>query len=207
MHQGDTAASLLITVFYLSPSYFGPITEPTNPVQSLPDFFFFFVSLVCRPALLFTLFTLFFFFFLHLYTRLPAWPHLTCAEVSPRRRILNVSRSVWKQANVASDLWEKLTARCVDRHRSDSFSLFLFFFVLTVSTLHKFNISVTISQLTLVLCSSSDTASRLAEISSLKSRRPVLKTSLKHFSRIHQRMHQSASFEETEAVARSKVYV
>ncbi|XP_056625465.1 dystrophin-related protein 2 isoform X2 [Triplophysa dalaica] len=38
-------------------------------------------------------------------------------EHSPRRRILNVSRSVWKQANVASDLWEKLTARCVDRHR------------------------------------------------------------------------------------------
>ncbi|KAJ8255144.1 hypothetical protein GJAV_G00201450 [Gymnothorax javanicus] len=38
-------------------------------------------------------------------------------EVSPRRRILNVSRSVWKQTNVASDLWEKLTARCVDRHR------------------------------------------------------------------------------------------
>uniref|UniRef100_A0A3Q1CGX8 Dystrophin related protein 2 n=1 Tax=Amphiprion ocellaris TaxID=80972 RepID=A0A3Q1CGX8_AMPOC len=38
-------------------------------------------------------------------------------QVSPRRRILNVSRSVWKQANVASDLWEKLTARCVDRHR------------------------------------------------------------------------------------------
>lgn len=40
------------------------------------------------------------------------------ADVSPRRSILNVSRSVWKQANVASDLWEKLTARCVDRHRS-----------------------------------------------------------------------------------------
>ncbi|KAM6953516.1 dystrophin-related protein 2 isoform 2-T2 [Aplochiton taeniatus] len=38
-------------------------------------------------------------------------------ETSPRRRILNVSRSVWKQANVASDLWEKLTARCIDRHR------------------------------------------------------------------------------------------
>uniref|UniRef100_A0A8C7CZ59 Dystrophin related protein 2 n=1 Tax=Oncorhynchus kisutch TaxID=8019 RepID=A0A8C7CZ59_ONCKI len=37
--------------------------------------------------------------------------------LSPRKRILNVSRSVWKQANVASDLWEKLTARCVDRHR------------------------------------------------------------------------------------------
>uniref|UniRef100_A0A8C6NL03 Dystrophin related protein 2 n=1 Tax=Nothobranchius furzeri TaxID=105023 RepID=A0A8C6NL03_NOTFU len=39
-------------------------------------------------------------------------------KVSPRRRIFNVSRSVWKQANVASDLWEKLTARCVDRHRT-----------------------------------------------------------------------------------------
>ncbi|XP_062380444.1 dystrophin-related protein 2 [Sardina pilchardus] len=38
-------------------------------------------------------------------------------ELSPRRRMLNVSRTVWKQANVASDLWEKLTARCVDRHR------------------------------------------------------------------------------------------
>ncbi|TRY60115.1 hypothetical protein DNTS_006430, partial [Danionella cerebrum] len=38
-------------------------------------------------------------------------------EVSPRRRMLNVSRSVWKQANVSSDLWEKLTARCVDRQR------------------------------------------------------------------------------------------
>lgn len=47
-------------------------------------------------------------------------------EVSPRRRILNVSRSVWKQANVASDLWEKLTARCVDRHRSDTSSLTLY---------------------------------------------------------------------------------
>lgn len=40
-----------------------------------------------------------------------------CTELSPRRRVQNVSRSVWKQANVASDLWEKLTARCVDRHR------------------------------------------------------------------------------------------
>lgn len=106
---------------------------------------------------------------------------------------------------MASDLWEKLTARCVDRHRSDSFSLFLFFFVLTVSMLHKFNISVTISQLTFVLCSSSDTASWLAEISRLKSHRSVLKTPLKHFSRMHQRMHQSVSFEETGAVARSKV--
>ncbi|XP_030223938.1 dystrophin-related protein 2 [Gadus morhua] len=38
-------------------------------------------------------------------------------ELSPRRRVLNVSRSVWKQASVTSDLWEKLTARCVDRHR------------------------------------------------------------------------------------------
>lgn len=45
---------------------------------------------------------------------------LLSADASPRRRILNVSRSVWKQANVASDLWEKLTARCVDRHRSDA---------------------------------------------------------------------------------------
>lgn len=40
-----------------------------------------------------------------------------CTELSPRHRMQNVSRSVWKQANVASDLWEKLTARCVDRHR------------------------------------------------------------------------------------------
>nr|XP_014341600.1 PREDICTED: dystrophin-related protein 2 [Latimeria chalumnae] len=38
-------------------------------------------------------------------------------DVSPRHRIQNVSRFVWKQANVASDLWEKLTARCIDRHR------------------------------------------------------------------------------------------
>ncbi|XP_039621963.1 dystrophin-related protein 2 [Polypterus senegalus] len=38
-------------------------------------------------------------------------------DVSPRWRIQNISRSVWKQANVASDLWEKLTARCIDRHR------------------------------------------------------------------------------------------
>ncbi len=47
----------------------------------------------------------------------PYFPLLSITEVSPRRRMLNVSRSVWKQANVASDLWEKLTARCVDRHR------------------------------------------------------------------------------------------
>ncbi|MFT7802184.1 dystrophin-related protein 2-like [Arapaima gigas] len=38
-------------------------------------------------------------------------------DTSPRRRIQNVSRSVWKQASVAGDLWEKLTARCLDRHR------------------------------------------------------------------------------------------
>uniref|UniRef100_A0A803VQN5 Dystrophin related protein 2 n=1 Tax=Ficedula albicollis TaxID=59894 RepID=A0A803VQN5_FICAL len=37
--------------------------------------------------------------------------------VSPRHRIQNISRFVWKQANVASELWEKLTARCVDQHR------------------------------------------------------------------------------------------
>ncbi|NXA45794.1 DRP2 protein, partial [Nothocercus julius] len=38
-------------------------------------------------------------------------------DVSPRHRIQNISRFVWKQANVASELWEKLTARCVDQHR------------------------------------------------------------------------------------------
>ncbi|XP_023647959.1 dystrophin-related protein 2-like isoform X1 [Paramormyrops kingsleyae] len=38
-------------------------------------------------------------------------------DTSPRRRIQDVSRSVWKQASVAGDLWEKLTARCMDRHR------------------------------------------------------------------------------------------
>ncbi|KAJ8385696.1 hypothetical protein AAFF_G00182960 [Aldrovandia affinis] len=38
-------------------------------------------------------------------------------DVSPRRRIEDVSRSVWRQANAASDLWERLSARCVDRHR------------------------------------------------------------------------------------------
>ncbi|KAI1902668.1 hypothetical protein AGOR_G00018350 [Albula goreensis] len=38
-------------------------------------------------------------------------------DVSPRKRIHNISRSVWKQANVASDRWEKLTSRCVDWHR------------------------------------------------------------------------------------------
>ncbi|XP_048370025.1 dystrophin-related protein 2 isoform X4 [Sphaerodactylus townsendi] len=38
-------------------------------------------------------------------------------DVSPRHRIQNVSRFVWKQATVASELWEKLTARCVDQHR------------------------------------------------------------------------------------------
>ncbi|XP_041492868.1 dystrophin-related protein 2-like [Microtus oregoni] len=36
---------------------------------------------------------------------------------SPRQRIQNLSRFVWKQATVASELWEKLTARCVDQHR------------------------------------------------------------------------------------------
>ncbi|XP_069069480.1 dystrophin-related protein 2 [Pleurodeles waltl] len=38
-------------------------------------------------------------------------------DVSPRHRIQNISRFVWKQANVASELWEKLTARCIDQHR------------------------------------------------------------------------------------------
>nr|XP_033799840.1 dystrophin-related protein 2 isoform X2 [Geotrypetes seraphini] len=38
-------------------------------------------------------------------------------DISPRKRIQNVSRFVWKQANVASELWETLTARCIDQHR------------------------------------------------------------------------------------------
>uniref|UniRef100_A0A8C3DQQ6 Dystrophin related protein 2 n=1 Tax=Corvus moneduloides TaxID=1196302 RepID=A0A8C3DQQ6_CORMO len=44
-------------------------------------------------------------------------PALESKDVSPRHRIQNISRFVWKQANVASELWEKLTARCVDQHR------------------------------------------------------------------------------------------
>lgn len=52
----------------------------------------------------------------------PAWLAipvflLALADTSPRQRIQNVSRFVWKQATVASELWEKLTARCVDQHR------------------------------------------------------------------------------------------
>uniref|UniRef100_A0A8B9U210 Dystrophin related protein 2 n=1 Tax=Anas zonorhyncha TaxID=75864 RepID=A0A8B9U210_9AVES len=44
-------------------------------------------------------------------------PSSESKDVSPRHRIQNISRFVWKQANVASELWEKLTARCVDQHR------------------------------------------------------------------------------------------
>ncbi|KFQ57964.1 Dystrophin-related protein 2, partial [Pelecanus crispus] len=44
-------------------------------------------------------------------------PTAESKDVSPRHRIQNISRFVWKQANVASELWEKLTARCVDQHR------------------------------------------------------------------------------------------
>ncbi|XP_044886809.1 dystrophin-related protein 2 isoform X3 [Mauremys mutica] len=44
-------------------------------------------------------------------------PNSESKDVSPRHRIQNISRFVWKQANVASELWEKLTARCVDQHR------------------------------------------------------------------------------------------
>lgn len=77
--------------------------------------FFFFYVFLCSTILshlsCFCVISVSFIFFLLL---------LLPADVSPRRRILNVSRSVWKQANVASDLWEKLTARCVDRHRSAS---------------------------------------------------------------------------------------
>uniref|UniRef100_A0A8C9U5U5 Dystrophin related protein 2 n=1 Tax=Scleropages formosus TaxID=113540 RepID=A0A8C9U5U5_SCLFO len=47
----------------------------------------------------------------------PEEPLADGKETSPRRRIQNISRSVWKQASVAGDLWEKLTARCLDRHR------------------------------------------------------------------------------------------
>ncbi|KAL7979471.1 hypothetical protein Chor_004629 [Crotalus horridus] len=43
--------------------------------------------------------------------------NLDSKDVSPRHRIQNISRFVWKQATVASELWEKLTARCVDQHR------------------------------------------------------------------------------------------
>lgn len=48
-----------------------------------------------------------------------AWPAflLALTDTSPRQRIQNLSRFVWKQATVASELWEKLTARCVDQHR------------------------------------------------------------------------------------------
>ncbi|XP_032628055.1 dystrophin-related protein 2 isoform X2 [Chelonoidis abingdonii] len=44
-------------------------------------------------------------------------PNSESKDVSPRHRVQNISRFVWKQANVASELWEKLTARCVDQHR------------------------------------------------------------------------------------------
>ncbi|XP_062039777.1 dystrophin-related protein 2 isoform X3 [Lepus europaeus] len=44
-------------------------------------------------------------------------PHSESKDTSPRQRIQNLSRFVWKQATVASELWEKLTARCVDQHR------------------------------------------------------------------------------------------
>ncbi|GAB1303109.1 Dystrophin-related protein 2 [Apodemus speciosus] len=43
--------------------------------------------------------------------------HSESKDTSPRQRIQNLSRFVWKQATVASELWEKLTARCVDQHR------------------------------------------------------------------------------------------
>ncbi|XP_019484773.1 PREDICTED: dystrophin-related protein 2 isoform X3 [Hipposideros armiger] len=44
-------------------------------------------------------------------------PPLESKDTSPRQRIQNLSRFVWKQATVASELWEKLTARCVDQDR------------------------------------------------------------------------------------------
>lgn len=51
----------------------------------------------------------------HICSLFPLW--FSWPDVSPRHRIQNISRFVWKQANVASELWEKLTARCVDQHR------------------------------------------------------------------------------------------
>ncbi|XP_044538487.1 dystrophin-related protein 2 isoform X2 [Gracilinanus agilis] len=44
-------------------------------------------------------------------------PHCENKDASPKQKIQNLSRFVWKQATVASELWEKLTARCVDQHR------------------------------------------------------------------------------------------
>ncbi|XP_072914482.1 dystrophin-related protein 2 isoform X3 [Hemitrygon akajei] len=38
-------------------------------------------------------------------------------DMSPKQRIQNLSRYIWKQANVSSEMWEKLSARCIDRHR------------------------------------------------------------------------------------------
>ncbi|XP_078067790.1 dystrophin-related protein 2 [Mustelus asterias] len=38
-------------------------------------------------------------------------------DMSPKQKIQNVSRFIWKQANVSSEMWEKLSARCIDRHR------------------------------------------------------------------------------------------
>ncbi|XP_069749487.1 dystrophin-related protein 2 [Narcine bancroftii] len=38
-------------------------------------------------------------------------------DMSPKQRIQNLSRFIWKQANISSEMWEKLSARCIDRHR------------------------------------------------------------------------------------------
>ncbi|XP_042196722.1 dystrophin-related protein 2 [Callorhinchus milii] len=38
-------------------------------------------------------------------------------DLSPKHRIQNMSRFIWKQANVSSEMWERLGARCIDRHR------------------------------------------------------------------------------------------
>ncbi|XP_075429178.1 LOW QUALITY PROTEIN: dystrophin-related protein 2 [Ascaphus truei] len=38
-------------------------------------------------------------------------------DASPRTRTESLSRLLWKQASVASELWDRLTARCLDQHR------------------------------------------------------------------------------------------
>lgn len=38
-------------------------------------------------------------------------------DSSPKNRSQNISRLLWKQANVASELWDRLTARGLDQQR------------------------------------------------------------------------------------------
>lgn len=41
----------------------------------------------------------------------------TSPDASPRSRSQSLSRLLWKQASVASELWDRLTARSLDQHR------------------------------------------------------------------------------------------